>query len=107
MLLTHWPQTQSCTAQLSIQKQEHTIKLTLWHTFINMSRWDLILKVDNTILVIINLEIKADKNYIFKTTRIEKRKIIQKNYEIVNYTIIKSYNDTWYNIYNDMLCVLD
>ena len=36
-----------------------------------------------------------------------KTQINAKKHEIVNYTIIKSYNDTWYNIYNDMLCVLD
>ena len=69
-------------AQSSVQKQKHLIKLTLWHTFINVSRKDFILKEDNTILVIINLEIKADKNYIFKTTRIEKRKIIQKKMKL-------------------------
>ena len=79
MILTHWTQTQSCTAQLSIQKQEHSIELTLWHTFINVSRKDFILKEDNTILVIINLEIKADKNYMLKTARVEKGKTTQKN----------------------------
>ena len=94
MILTHWTQTQSCTAQLNIKNQEHSIKLSLWHTFINVSRKDFILKEDNTILVIINLEIKADKNYMLKTTRIEKHKITQEKHEIVNYTIIKSYNDT-------------
>ena len=31
----------------------------------------------------------------------------EKKHEIIIDTIIKSYNDTWYNIYNDMLCVLD
>ena len=106
MLLTHWPQTQSCTAQLSIQKQEYSIKLTLWHTFINVSWLDFILKSDNTILVIINLEIKTDKNYIFRPHVLKTQNNTKKN-EIVNYTILKSYNDTWYNIHNNILCVLD
>ena len=36
-----------------------------------------------------------------------KTQINAKKHEIVNYTIIKSYNDTWYNIHKYMLCVLD
>ena len=46
----------------------------------------------NTILVIIHLEVKVNKNFMLKTTHIEKCKITQKNQKIL--TDKKSYNDS-------------